>query len=900
MEGKSQESTTIAFSSNQTMPPQDQALNYYFKTLNPYSDNLIKLVKDLNQFYTDAKGFKDISNYLTSENMDILRNLNYRDNIRINVILTKIYSFILSHDTLYSSYLVEYSDEKLNIVLQLIDECTTLIQKLMGFILDEGIYKLREQTLSFIKCIYFNYKGKISNLSIIQKLEELIESFNSQFYSEAFDELNQNKELFEILKTQDLEKIKNFEEKFSQINNYYEQYEVFKKFVKLNSSEDINDIEQDKIDFYEQYGLLLLKFCKYHQYIFLNKDEKNNEKIHELNSADPNRSRVVFLLDKIKASDEGENKNEEIKINEDKDKEKEKDNDNNVIDKNKGNRLIVDSISQKSFISFAQSEEYNDLIRKQLNKYIEITKNHKENPKLKNVLEQMTYFLSILNAESYVPLYLSDFNKITITDNFTPSFSINVPAGRTNEFYLETKANETMLVFIEFSLDEKSKDISFQINKYESYTDEFKNIFIEEKVGNSFKIFLLCNGYSLYQIVFDNYYSWFTSKDVNYRVTLLELNDRPIKMDEDDDDEEDNKEENKENNKENKKEEKEENNINNEKEEQEEKKEEKEEEIHDIKEEKKEEINNEEDKFYCNFNGKNMSFNHKEISQRINLAKEKKDENIIYIPVLLYLNTLRIISFQTDENGKEKLSFKEFKDDEEDIITKSFFEYRIKNYLTKTLKLKSSECKDKKIFISIYSLNRDLSSLNGDIFEKINAVKTSTINNSVNDAEFTNYLEKIGFYPGEEIEGFKTECKLYDLCEQDLIYHLFLNKTKNEENKNSILFMLFDEKVCNAGVLNKGTIFTKLKEKKNYLSNININDENGVLDFLENVNDTFEGIELVIGWVDSKGEYKKKTEDLVEKIKKYCEEKIKINVHIYDEEDITCEVIKYINLFYQN
>ena len=71
----------------------------------------------------------------------------------------------------------------------------------------------------------------------------------------------------------------------------------------------------DWIDFYNKYGLLILKFCKYHQYIFLNKDEKNNEKIHELNSADPNRSRVVFLLDKIKASDEGENKNEEIKIN---------------------------------------------------------------------------------------------------------------------------------------------------------------------------------------------------------------------------------------------------------------------------------------------------------------------------------------------------------------------------------------------------------------------------------------------------------------------------------------------------------------------------------------------------------------------------------------------------------
>ena len=51
-------------------------------------------------------------------------------------------------------------------------------------------------------------------------------------------------------------------------------------------------------------------------------DGKNNEKIHELNSADPNRSRVVFLLDKIKASDEGENKNEEIKIKKNKKKQK--------------------------------------------------------------------------------------------------------------------------------------------------------------------------------------------------------------------------------------------------------------------------------------------------------------------------------------------------------------------------------------------------------------------------------------------------------------------------------------------------------------------------------------------------------------------------------------------------
>ena len=220
--------------------------------------------------------------------------------------------------------------------------------------------------------------------------------------------------------------------------------------------------------------------------------------------------------------------------------------------------------------------------------------------------------------------------------------------------------------------------------------------------------------------------------------------------------------------------------------------------------------------------------------------------------------------------------------------------------LSKTLKLKSSECKDKKIILSLFSLNRELSSLNEDLKDKINAVKSKTINNSVNSTEYINYLEKIGFYPGEEIEGYKIDSKLYDLCEQNLIYHLMLNKIKNIENNKSVLFMLFDEKVCNAVVYNEGAIFSKVKGKNNYLSNININDENGVLDFLESVNETFEGVELVISWIEVNSEYKKKMEELVEKIKKYCEEKIKVKVSVYDDEDINAEVIKYINLFYHN
>jgi hypothetical protein len=95
----------------------------------------------------------------------------------------------------------------------------------------------------------------------------------------------------------------------------------------------------------------------------------------------------------------------------------------------------------KSFTSVVECKEYNDLMKKEINKYLTITKNCETDPKLKTVIEQMKYFLSILDVESYVPLYLTDFSKITITDNFTPSFITNVPAGSKNEFYLETKTN---------------------------------------------------------------------------------------------------------------------------------------------------------------------------------------------------------------------------------------------------------------------------------------------------------------------------------------------------------------------------------------------------------------------------------------------------------------------------
>ena len=863
MENKTQESTAkTADSITVTEPTQeqkekpkitqeDEKIINLFKNINLTSEDLVTLVNNLSHFNHELKSLKDINFFINEENLAILKKLSEKDNIKINLLLSKIYINLISNESLYSSYLVEISEPKLNLLMQIIDDCIILIQKLSGFVFDPEMFKFKEKVLSLIKCIYWNCKSKITNITITQKLEGLLESFPSQFYSETYNELNKDKEMYDILKSQDPEKINNFEDKFAQINNYFEQFEAFKKFVDSNAGimnyatvgesgeekkAEVTYIDPEKIDFYQQYGMLLLKFCKYHHYIFLNSENKDSDEKKELEAeSESDNVRVVFLLDKIKSENEEK-------------KEGEKENTENIIDKSsKGNQKIINLMNQKSFSSIVDSKEYNDLIKKEINKYLEMTKKLEDSPKLKSVIEQMKYFLSILDVESYVPLYLSDFSKITISDNFTPSFLTNVPAGKKNELYLETKTNETMLVFIEFSLEDKSKDISFEVNK------------------DTFKFFILCSGYSLYQIIFDNYYSWFTSKDVNYRIALLKMSDKPIKALELD-----------------------------------EKKDEKEL-IEDLKEnetkEEKTDNKDDENKLYCYFDGKNIAFDQKDICEKIKKESEKKDDNIINIPVILYLNNLRIISFD-EEKG---IQIKEVIDEDEDLISKTGFELKIKHHLLKTLKLNPNEIKDKKIIISIFSQNRELSSLNEEIAEKIKAVKSNSINNSTNDPEYINYLEKIGFYPSEEIEGFKNkiEYKLYDLCEQSLIYYLFNSKVQKKEIKKSVLFILLDEKVVNAAVFNEGAVFSNFKGKKNYLNNININDENSVLNFLENANETFEGIELVLSCVDCKEKNGKKFEELIEKIKKYCEEKIKVNVNVCEESQITDNVFRYMNLFYK-
>ena len=563
-------------------------------------------------------------------------------------------------------------------------------------------------------------------------------------------------------------------------------------------------------------------------------------------------------------------------------------------------------MNEKLFVSVTESKEYNDLIKKELNYFLEFTKPIENEPKMKTIVEQMKYYLSIIDVDSYVPLYLTDFSKITISDNFTPSFLTNVPAGKTNELYLETKMNETMLVFIEFSLEDKSKDITFEVNKYEINTNSFKSIFKEEKIEDTFKFFILCNGYSLYQIIFNNYYSWFTSKDVNYRIALLKLIDKlkkPLATEEDKKEEDNQKEEEikEEPKKEEIKEEPKKEEVKEEPKKEEVKEEPKKEEIKEEpkKEEVKEEPKKEEEKeviiieekeevvkdkelkeLCCVIEGEKFCFEKEEICQKIKELNEKNNENEINIPVILYLNNMIIVELVKDE-----LKFTKKTEEDEEYIPEHLFNFTLINYIKKNLNIKKpAQAKDKKIVISIFSLNRDLSAL----FEEPKSLLTTPQVPKEEEKKYINYIKKIGFYLQGEIEGYKLQFKLYDLCEQSLVYHLF---TQEQTAKNTVLLLQFDKLVINGAIFKDGTIYTSNDKFK--LSNID-KDGKELFNLVEKVNDNFKCIDLVLSSTDDDEENNK----IIEEIKKSC--KADIVVYVYSQKQLTDLVINYMNLFYDN
>ena len=801
------------------------------ENINKKSDSkeLLSLIDTLKDFETDLKSLKSINSILIKENFLFFKKLFLKENILINLSLIRIYMGIINNKSLYNEYLVsinnkESDNEKIDILLMLIDNCVSLTEKLDGFVFSYFLFQFKKKIIELVKCIYFNCKIKIKIEENLEALEDYIENLSTKFFSYSFLEINKSKELFEICKSQDSDKISDFEEKFSEINNYYEQFECFKRFVEHNSGvnnfwsvdegsigkeeNNMDKANEDNIEFYEHYGTLILKFCKYHKYMFLDNESesedkgqienvqinKNEKEINDNKNYDNEiqNARVVFLLDRI---------NQEKS-----DKEKEKD------------KKIENILKNRQYLSAVDSKEYKYLIKKAIKYYLNLTKNIEKEQRIKPVREHLIYYLSNLDIDSYFPLYLKDFSKISISDNFTPSYLTNVPAGKKNNFYFETKSDEETLVYIEFYLEDRTKDINFEINKYDLKSNLFKSIFKEEKIEDSFKFFVYCHGYSLYEMIFDNSYSWFNSKDINYRISLLALYDKTKKQND--------------------------------------------EEFFD------------ENKF-----------------------DEIKEVKRIHIPVILYLNNLKIVSIKKKEDDKEEeLVFKEHTEEDEVIVPRHLFNYLLINYIKK-LNIEKSKDILYKYIISIFSMNKDLSLNNKDIEEQMNST------NNINDK---NYLKKIGFIPEWKIDDYIFEYKLYDIYEQILIYHMSLSIQHKEKISKTILILQFEESKANACIYNDGKFFTKLKDEENNMintSDIDIDNIDKIYDIIKNIYEGFEGVHLILTYKDNKNEENNnKLMEIFEKIKKYNEENMipPLSVFEYEENSLSDKVIKYTNSFYEN
>ena len=815
-------------------------------------DNINSIIITLSNFEQDLKSSKNV-NILSKDNISFFHSLISKENIKVNILLSRIFSSILSKEFLYKIYLPsikENEEYKIDLILELVDNCTLVIEKLSNFVFSPEIFHLKKKILGILNCLYNNCKNKFSeDNEKINRIIELMNSLPNKFYSEAFNKMSKSREIFEIFKSKSPYTINKFETLFSEINNYFEQFEIFKKFVEINSDlksdkkvqKDINiDVNntQDLIDFYEKFGMLLVKFCTYHNYIFLDKDEKeeeekekenNNQKQDKPDESDDDesdnddRTRVIFLIDKM--------------ITEKKKK-------NNNIENSQKNKRVESLLKNKRFISTLSSEEYKNLITTEISYFFNAIKDYENEPKIKSVKEHLSYFLEAFEVESYYPLYLKNKTKMIINDNFTESFISNVLPGEKNKFYFETNFKDDIMIFIEFYLDDKTKDINFELNKYDNSTNTFKPIFKEERVDETTRFFISSHGYSIYEIVFDNYYSWFNSKDINFRVSYL----KPLPEEKDD-------------------------------------------EIFD-------------NDYFFLLNDEKYYYNKKEILNN--------NINVRNVPVIIYKNNLKTFTYNNeeivekenkeDENIISKLyfnyvlssHFKKIKfDRNEQILVSILSQNKDLTDIDKNVKEKYEKNTNKqdKNFIKYVSFCPDKIIDDFNIKYKLYTLGEILVMNH----KFLMYNKKKG----------KKENKDYDESENNN-----KNEIKEEENKiinklKPIILIYLDKYTANIAIFDKGEFKDKFvfNSKEIILGDININKDEEILNIIKEINLSLKEIEVISSYdISLDEENKKRIKDLLEKIKNCCKKTIDppLSFFEYDCNEICKNIIKYIHRFNKN
>ena len=935
-------------------------------------DNIDESISHLETYYKELK-IIGLENIVTRQNIKIFQNIKKKENIQIDLLLTKIYSKIFSSEDFYDNFFddVNKNQKKISLVLNLIEEAISVIDDFSDDFISFEFFKLKENLLKLIKFIYINFKEEFTDEEE-EHLNQLINELPMNFYSENYLELIKYKNVIYKNNNELLKNIEDIYNLFFGLNSYYEQLNCIQLLLndieteenkgELNNYTSItvqnfknskkkkgkkkkkeNNLDEDEIEEINEnsknkkkieytdddiilYGHLILKLCLYQKFHLINiKDMKNNKKIR-------NNRMNYYQQEEEEEENEGEEEEDDeeeekekvsknmytkttkkngIKKNKKQDLEKEENDDEEdpknvlslfVIDavktvngriQNKSNENIeIDELLQdKVCLSLNVRENIIKIIKKNVDNFNYLS-NKSKNKELKSIKNRLNSYISTIDEDKLIPIKLGKIDNLKYYNNFSENTFI-VPNRDSKILYIENNEDQKGLLFIDFYLTEENKDIIFKLNRYDPDNDEFKPVYNTGKINKKCKLVVYFEEKSLYQLEFDNSYSWLNTKEVNYTISIFKIIDeysKNIKQ----------KDNNNIINNENRKE-----IINTENK------------LNNLVKNKREYLdktnnefkisdiilNNKKDiKFYCNNEEQNFTFNCNKIYKRIKGYQELEKNNLIQnnilkISIIIYMNKLQIV--QLDNN--EKIIYTEIIDEKEKLITKSFFNKTILNYINEKYK----NLENKKILINLYSNNKNLYFYSNKIKDLINALKEYSINNvdQKQNRIYARFLQKLGFYPDKKIDDYEFMYNLYDFSDQVLIYHLFLAHCQQKFVESSTLVLIFDKDTLHATAMNEGGIYNKFKSLENnwkhkYYSKLKMNDFQSIVEFITAVSDSFDGLDLVLSYMNNED----KKDDLLalfKQIKEYAIQKIDepINVYIYQEKELIIKIFKYISLF---
>ena len=928
-----------------------------------YKDNMEKCLSYL-ESYLNGLNLTDLNNIITEKNLDIFQKLSDVENIQISLLLTKIYNKIFGAEDLYTNFFSDEDEEenetKIGIIFLLIEESLSIFEILEDDVISYEYFELKGNLLKIIKFMKINLKEKLEKEDI-NILDGYINDLPSKFYSANYLEILKYKSKIYKNNYELLKNIEQIDELFSNLGNYYEQLSAFKLLFseieihneenndknnyisiskkdikqkkKKKSKKKVESDEEDETDISTKepkekitddeiiyYGQFLTNFGLYNKFL-IQPEKKENKKSKKKNEKQK--------LKKHKKSTEEEEEDEEGEEEEDDEEEEEEEEEEEseegpkeslevfLMDavqntkskgkkKSKENTGLSDLINDKILISLMERQNLIEIVKNNILNFYNLTKNSK-NKEIKLLKEKFEDFIKSIEEDKTINISPQKINGIKYYNNFTKNIIV-VPNRESKVFYLDIKDIKKGLLLIELYVKDEKKDIIFNLNKYDSKVDDFNQIYTSGKLNKKLKLSVYFQGKTLYQLEFNNEYSWINSKNIHYTISLFQIIDdkealkvkEPINNNQeniinktDDNNKIDNKEENNNNI---------ENNDNKENEEEEIKEEEiKEKKITPENTKKEKEI-----KFSCANENGNYVFNCSKICKKISDCEEQEKNNLIQkntseISVIISENKIRFISI--DENNKIKYTQKT---DENDIITsKRFFNKSLYNYLKENYNFEKKENERNKLTINLFCENKNLSQKSQKIRDLISSLETYSINN---DDKFQNkiyiqFLEKLGFYPDKIISNYELKYNLYDFTDQCLIYHLYLNHIGKKPIDDNTLVMVFDQEALNITAIKEGVIFNKftILEKNwnsKFFSNIKANDLKSICNFISSVSNSFDGFDLVLCTVNGE-EKKEEYENLFNQIKKFVEENVEeqINVYIYDENEFLAKIIKYIGIF---